>query len=343
MAVEDAANIKIKFSFEMYNINGNRYRFNYYRPKTMFGKKDFLKKVIKIYLNGNAPEDEGYVSIMFVPEKLREVMNSFNCTVSLVDAIGELRFAQSIEIDLTVKYPKAEIVGLDKFIRRDFLMESIEDFLSAATLQLHFDFLVNTNKPAFNVTNSPTLSKEFRWVYEHLPDIPNVRRLDLNKLDNDLRTKLCEKSKYFKWLFEMKQNCILVEETEMSAFMTLMKYFCWKGVIMCPDSFKECINVYMAADKYWLLELKEMFSTFLKHHLENETAAEIFAVSDSCNDPPLRETALEYATSNWEEVQITDNWSLLRESRPDLEQEVLSRIETVESYQQQAEEFDFYR
>lgn len=97
----------------------------FYIPKS-YDHTFHYRLILYIFPNGNVPENVGYVSVMLDPHDIQYVNCSFNLTVSVIDAIGELRFRQSLGMDCDLeyperdlKYPKYQLIGLDKFVKRE--------------------------------------------------------------------------------------------------------------------------------------------------------------------------------------------------------------------------------
>ncbi|KFM58559.1 Speckle-type POZ protein, partial [Stegodyphus mimosarum] len=83
-------------------------------------------------------------------------------------------------------------------------------------------------------------------------------------------------------------------------------------------------DLYSAADKYAILELKEICSQFIASSLTTSTAVEILILADMHNDALLKSTAIKLISDNFEDFNTTKAWFSLLQEHPSLGIEVLS-------------------
>lgn len=158
-------------------------------------------------------------------------------------------------------------------------------------LKLHFDVCRNYNfiyELLGNIYEWEDDIETYSYVEEYNADVSIVYSLQLNKLNKGIIARLCEKSDFFKRLFRreeeiMSNRLTFNDKEEYGAFFILMMYILSETIDLLDglnenyvDSFYSYYDLYILADKYLLLELKNMLSIFLKHHISNETAAYIF-------------------------------------------------------------------
>ncbi|KFM58558.1 Protein roadkill, partial [Stegodyphus mimosarum] len=83
-------------------------------------------------------------------------------------------------------------------------------------------------------------------------------------------------------------------------------------------------DLYSAADKYAVLDLKDICYKFLISSLSSSTALEILVLADTHNDALLRKVAMSYISSNFATFNTSEEWLSLSTEHSCLAMEVLS-------------------
>ncbi|GFY65737.1 hypothetical protein TNIN_94111 [Trichonephila inaurata madagascariensis] len=77
-----------------------------------------------------------------------------------------------------------------------------------------------------------------------------------------------------------------------------------------PDlQWDSACNLYSATDKYEILSLKSMCSSFLKDNLTQDTACDLLILADMHQDEELKSTAQDYIL-NHRSIFNTNEWKL---------------------------------
>ncbi|CAL1275374.1 unnamed protein product [Larinioides sclopetarius] len=85
-------------------------------------------------------------------------------------------------------------------------------------------------------------------------------------------------------------------------------------------------DLYRAADKYELLDLKTRCSTFLKTNLSVSSVCTVLILADMHHDQELREVAQDFITRQEVEFFASDAWRSFKKGNPNLALEILERI-----------------
>ncbi|GIY37152.1 TD and POZ domain-containing protein 5 [Caerostris extrusa] len=78
----------------------------------------------------------------------------------------------------------------------------------------------------------------------------------------------------------------------------------------------ECHRLYIAADKYEILSLKDEFSSFLKLNLTPTEACEILILVDLHMDGDLKTCVQNFIVEHDKEIFDTDDWNKIIETNP---------------------------
>ncbi|XP_035219963.1 BTB and MATH domain-containing protein 43-like [Stegodyphus dumicola] len=121
---------------------------------------------------------------------------------------------------------------------------------------------------------------------------------------------------------EATENQVTVTDVDACVMEQLLLYM-YTGRINAL-SYPMARDLYSAADKYAILELKDKCSEFMVLCLSTSTAIETLVLADMHNDALLRSTAISFISENIDNFNTTDAWFSLLKERPHLGIEILS-------------------
>ncbi|GIY87150.1 speckle-type POZ protein [Caerostris extrusa] len=92
---------------------------------------------------------------------------------------------------------------------------------------------------------------------------------------------------------------------------------------LTPDN---AIHLYLVADMYKLLDLKNHCSEFLKNNFTLHNVCDVLIFSDKHGDDDLKISAQDYILSKGKEIIRLDVWQIFRESHQNLALEVMESM-----------------
>ncbi|GBM76951.1 TD and POZ domain-containing protein 4 [Araneus ventricosus] len=140
---------------------------------------------------------------------------------------------------------------------------------------------------------------------------------------------LSARSPVFKAMFggDMKEKtskCVEIPDLDEDTLSKLLSYIYadtvgelqWRGAV----------DLYRAADKYELLDLKRRCSTFLKSDLSVSSVCAVLGVADLHHDRELREAGQDFVMGQGAEFFTSDTWRSFKEENSKLAWEIMERI-----------------
>lgn len=108
---------------------------------------------------------------------------------------------------------------------------------------------------------------------------------------------------------EKNSNIIKIEDCDPTTFQTFLQYiYTAKFENVSCDS---VINLYIAADKYCIIELKELCLKFMMENMSVETVCDVTVMADRYNETELKKSAETFLLQNIKTILLTDKWKSL--------------------------------
>jgi speckle-type POZ protein len=183
------------------------------------------------------------------------------------------------------------------------------------------------SKPISSSADLPVLAVDCTGgLSSHLEELFNDMSLsDVNFtiVDREIpahKVILSARSKYFAAMFkhpmrEQSTNQIKIEDTEPEVFKELLR-FIYTGRVSRATMESMAANLFIAADKYLLDELKIECENHLLHHLSPDYCVVLLLTGDLTNPAePLKEAA-KFLRRFPNEVMATDGWKKMKQENP---------------------------
>ncbi|XP_035231697.1 TD and POZ domain-containing protein 4-like [Stegodyphus dumicola] len=184
------------------------------------------------------------------------------------------------------------------------------------------DKLVSTTE----VKALSNLSRDMQTMYEKKDLSDFILKCDTTEFQVH-KCVLSARSPIFASMFqhpvtENRENRVTITDIDACVLQQLLM-FVYTGRTNAL-SYSMARDLYSAADKYAILELKEMCRQFMTSSLTTSTAVEILILADMHNDALLKSTAVNFISTNFEDFDTTKAWLSLLQEHPSLGIEVLS-------------------
>ncbi|GBN98788.1 TD and POZ domain-containing protein 2 [Araneus ventricosus] len=145
------------------------------------------------------------------------------------------------------------------------------------------------------------------------------------------KTVLSFRSEYFRRMLatQMKEgihNSVLITDVSYSTMKNLVEWI-YTGSFNNrneDDNFKEICNLYMAADKYQIMDLKSMCADQLRSSATVDNLIEILKLAARHNDDDLKNDALTFISFDLAAIVKSNTWKTLQSSDVDLANEILN-------------------
>ncbi|XP_055951559.1 speckle-type POZ protein-like [Argiope bruennichi] len=122
---------------------------------------------------------------------------------------------------------------------------------------------------------------------------------------------------------ERENDCVDMEELDDDTVNRMLNYIYTSNV---EDlTWKSASNLYEAASKYAILNLKNLCSSYLKDNLSPSNACEILLLSHNYSDNEMKEAVMDYIIEHGKEI-LNSEWRLLMNSNGKLAAEALYRL-----------------
>lgn len=139
---------------------------------------------------------------------------------------------------------------------------------------------------------------------------------------------LAARSPVFGKMFQHKmkenvENCVAISDIPGEVLKDLI-YFIYTGTIIMKDA-KMVRELYIAADKYAVIDLRELCSEVLQN-LSLDDALDTLALADLFEDMALRHSALNFIAVNYCLMKDSSSWESFMKGNPTLAVEILQFI-----------------
>ncbi len=168
----------------------------------------------------------------------------------------------------------------------------------------------NNNKRTLNDENLSNPSKKFK------SDLTNNNFLPTsNEQFIEIRAHKCilaARSPVFKAMFNYKlkenlTNKLVIEDCKPDVVRAMLKYIYTAYI---PEDIKNiAIDLYIAAEKYFIESLKIKCREYLAENLSTESVIHTFILSELYNDSMLRKQSLKFISENIEKVTQNSDWN----------------------------------
>ncbi|KAG8184549.1 hypothetical protein JTE90_012638 [Oedothorax gibbosus] len=233
-------------------------------------------------------------------------------------------------------------IGLQKFIRRDFLLDETNGLLPEDKLTLYCE--VSVVADSVNISGQ-TCAIQFKVPECRLSD--DIGELFENQKFSDVilsvegkefcvhKAILAARSPVFAAMFEhdmeeSKQNRVEITDMEADVLKALLQ-FIYTGRVHKLDNWAD--ELLAAADKYALDRLKVLCEEELCQNLSVESAAESLVLADLHNAEQLKTYTIDFINSHAQEIMETAGWKTMVTMRPTLIAEVFRALATQQSPQ----------
>lgn len=136
---------------------------------------------------------------------------------------------------------------------------------------------------------------------------------------------LCARSPVFNIMFkqdmfETKNNEVVIDDIDHQTLEDFL-LFLYSGKVK-QLSWDTAMNLYYAADKYEVGDLREVCSDFLQMNLTTENACEVLKLADQHRDDDLKKSVSFFIQMNPSSVKLTQTWKDLARTHPKIIAEI---------------------
>ncbi|CAL1294596.1 unnamed protein product [Larinioides sclopetarius] len=276
--------------------------------------------------------------------------------LSLVDASGERVKCNQEEFwfDDTSKSKKFKFLFL-----KNKLMAMKSTYLPDDSLSMHWEWAFSKGivsediedvQHAMTCSESEFSNAESEFSLSNAQSVINKKIISLSDTLNDLKDLyeenfLCDvklktstrvfnahkiilsaSSSVFKAMFssDMKENnsnCVSIEDLSDDTINRMLVFIYTSNL---EDlTWERALHLYSAADKYAILSLKNICSSYLKNNLSQSNACEVLLLSDIHTDGDLKSTVQNYLLKNIKDIIKSYGWKHLMETNAKIAAETL--------------------
>ncbi|XP_035215787.1 speckle-type POZ protein-like [Stegodyphus dumicola] len=124
---------------------------------------------------------------------------------------------------------------------------------------------------------------------------------------------------------ENRDSRIVITDIEPDAFEELLQFlYCGK---INPSTYSKACDLYYAADKYFVSDLKDQCRDFITSSLSTTSAVETLILADRHKNEELMQKAVTFITSSYQCIKSTEPWTILLQENPTLATKVLTLVE----------------
>ncbi|XP_035231962.1 speckle-type POZ protein-like [Stegodyphus dumicola] len=179
-----------------------------------------------------------------------------------------------------------------------------------------------------SIKSLSNLSRDMQVMYDRhdFSDFVLVRN---NSEFHAHRCVLSARSPVFARMFqcamsEITDNRMLIADIDADILEKLL-LFMYSGQAN-PSSYSQARDLYYAADKYAVHDLKHICGEFIPSFLSSSTALETLILSDRYQDDDLMNKAITFIASVFEEIKSTEAWNIFLKENSALGTKVLSFV-----------------
>ncbi|CAL1288919.1 unnamed protein product [Larinioides sclopetarius] len=186
-------------------------------------------------------------------------------------------------------------------------------------------------KPSLESKSWKKLSMDLKALYQNSKDTDVILIVGTDKIHAH-KVILTARSTVFKKIFhhdmkEVEQNSVTISDVNFSTLQRLVE-FLYTGVIVDAQNkdmdLQQLFDLYYAADKYEVMDLREMVGNTLLGRAQTDNTCEILIWADRHNDKDLKSRIMNFIRQNFEVVFKTDAWESCTLHYPRLAIEVFS-------------------
>ncbi|XP_035207459.1 uncharacterized protein LOC118182246 [Stegodyphus dumicola] len=153
--------------------------------------------------------------------------------------------------------------------------------------------------------------------------------------DKEIRVHKCilsARSPVFAKMFqhatsENSDNRIVITDIEPDVFEELLQFlYCGK---INPSTYSKAHDLYYAAEKYFVSDLKDLCRDFITSSLSVTSAVETLILADRHKDEEMMEKAVSFIAASFQCIKSTEPWIILLQENPTLATQVLSSVEEI--------------
>ncbi|GIY55984.1 protein roadkill [Caerostris darwini] len=143
---------------------------------------------------------------------------------------------------------------------------------------------------------------------------------------------LCARSPYFKNMYRIQKkedpkNSVVITDISAKAireFVAFLYTGIFEDVLYENTNLDEVYDLYRAADKYEVLDLRKYCGYSLMARISVENAVQILNWADIHNDKEVKTAAMDFVSSNFVAITDTDGWKKLTDENPKLAGKVIA-------------------
>ncbi|KFM63340.1 TD and POZ domain-containing protein 4, partial [Stegodyphus mimosarum] len=286
--------------------------------------------IVKIYPNGDCSLNEGHVcfEILNIPQNI-----NFKCTVSIVDHEGNSSFPKTF-----INETSQTTVRPERFIDRCNLLKNNLEYLPDDKLTIQFEMIYMMSSEEGLIIEKPSqnahkIKVKFmddeaeNYNFEIETKDGKIESLVLKKGTSFMSNPLCKKSPVFAKMLstamkENESNKLIITDMDHNTLKNFLN-FVYNNSFMF-ENVQDIVDLYEAADKYQVLDLKYQCARDISCNLTSENVCNALLLADVHNDKALKYVCILYLRECLDEVFKTDSWESLVENYPELADEAIN-------------------
>ncbi|GIX98059.1 TD and POZ domain-containing protein 2 [Caerostris darwini] len=320
--------VKYEAGFGLFHVNKLPSRQNYSEENKMvrsnFGFAEYDEKQINIISSVKKEEVE--------ERELSPVENAAYSQLDYLVTAKDINGKEWTKWSVTLPSPNTDgdtIIG--KYINtgNNFSFDSLVlDCCLKVTLRPTTEEQSFNDSPTLSCQDWKNLSRDLKTLYQNAlnSDVTLFVKSDPLRAHKAI---LSARSPVFNKIFhhdmqESERNTVDIADVPMDTLRKLVEYL-YTGVVEDVSiGFQDLCDLYYAADKYEVTDLRNKCGNTLLSSVAADTAMQILQLADSHSDQDLKSGALEFIRLNLESVTSTDAWESCAKSTPILAAEVLN-------------------
>ncbi|XP_055948190.1 speckle-type POZ protein B-like [Argiope bruennichi] len=284
-----------------------------------------------LYSHGYNERVKDYLSVYLKKNSTDEMLIQFSCAI--LDSNSRELNAKCIKQKISIE----SHLGWMAFCRRDFLLDDKNKILLDGTLNLNCVLEIFENKAIMNVEiedNDPYMNKSQLKMFQDM----NQLLLEGHFSDVTLKVDgknfpahkaiLSARSAVFKTMMKSQLGAnskeINILDIKADAVKEMLQYI-YSGEIGYIDV-QMAQELYYAADKYELCDLKKMCNKIMVCNLDISNAINILLLGHKHSDDDLKYTTIEFIAKNAPEIQEKEEWMLLMKNFSELANMVFKHL-----------------
>ncbi|CAL1296384.1 unnamed protein product [Larinioides sclopetarius] len=186
-------------------------------------------------------------------------------------------------------------------------------------------------KPSLENNGWKKLSVDLKALYQNSKDT-DITLISGNDKIHAHKIILTARSTGFKKIFhhdeeKAEQNSVNITDVTFPALKRLVK-FLYSGILENGENkdmnLQELNDLYSSADKFEVMDLREMVGNTLLERIQVDNASEILILANRHNDKDLKSRVMNFIRLNFEAFSNTDAWEYCALHHPRLAMEVVN-------------------